>query len=150
MLTKRCFGSPSQNLAEIFSFWCSLVHFNGDITYEHILTFINYLSHNRFWWSSKHGSSFHNMNITVCKFRSKVKIKLSLCFNWAPRHGGVLGEWRYSSTHSSTSALDGGEWSASRPGRYTTSERDPGTHWIGWVGPRAVLDAVVKRKIPSL
>jgi hypothetical protein len=29
-------------------------------------------------------------------------------------------------------------------------ERDPGTHWIGgWVGPRAVLDAMVKRKIPS-
>jgi hypothetical protein len=26
----------------------------------------------------------------------------------------------------------------------------PGTHWIGgWVGPRAVLDAVAKRKIPS-
>jgi hypothetical protein len=25
-----------------------------------------------------------------------------------------------------------------------------GTHWIGgWVDPRAVLDAVVKRKIPS-
>jgi hypothetical protein len=29
-------------------------------------------------------------------------------------------------------------------------ERALGTHWIGgWVGPRAVLDAVVKRKIPS-
>jgi hypothetical protein len=29
-------------------------------------------------------------------------------------------------------------------------ERDPGTHWIGgWVGPTAVLDAVVKGKIPS-
>jgi hypothetical protein len=28
--------------------------------------------------------------------------------------------------------------------------RAPGTHWIGgWVGPRAVLEAVVKRKIPS-
>jgi hypothetical protein len=28
--------------------------------------------------------------------------------------------------------------------------RAPGTNWIGgWVGPRAVLDAVVKRKIPS-
>jgi hypothetical protein len=27
----------------------------------------------------------------------------------------------------------------------------PGTHRIGgWVGPRAVLDAVVKRKIPNL
>jgi hypothetical protein len=26
----------------------------------------------------------------------------------------------------------------------------PGTHWIGaWVGPRAVQDAVVERKIPS-
>jgi hypothetical protein len=59
-------------------------------------------------------------------------------------------EWRYSSTHSLTSALDGGEWSASRPGRFTPKERDPGTHWIpGWVGPRVVLDAVVKRKILS-
>jgi hypothetical protein len=29
-------------------------------------------------------------------------------------------------------------------------KRAPATHWIGgWVGPRAVLDAVVKRKIPS-
>jgi len=29
-------------------------------------------------------------------------------------------------------------------------ERHPGTHWIeGWVGPRAVRDAVAKRKIPS-
>jgi hypothetical protein len=32
--------------------------------------------------------------------------------------------------------------------RFTPRERAPGTHWIGgWVGPRAVLDAVVKRKI---
>jgi hypothetical protein len=49
-----------------------------------------------------------------------------------------------------TSALDGGEWSASRPGRFTPRESPPGTHWIGgWVGSGAVLDAVVKRKIPS-
>jgi hypothetical protein len=48
------------------------------------------------------------------------------------------------------SALDGGEWSASRPGRYTPRERAHSTRGIGgWVGPRAVLDAVVKRKIPS-
>jgi hypothetical protein len=47
-------------------------------------------------------------------------------------------------------ALDGGELSASRPGRFTPRERAPGTHWIGgWAGPRAVLEAVVKRKIPS-
>jgi len=52
-------------------------------------------------------------------------------------------------TQSLTSALDGGEWS-SRPGRFTPMERTLGTHWIGgWVGPRAVLEAVVKRKIPS-
>jgi len=36
------------------------------------------------------------------------------------------------------------------PGRFTPRERFPGTHWIGgWVGPRAILDAVLKRKIPS-
>jgi hypothetical protein len=71
-------------------------------------------------------------------------------FNSAPRHKSLLGEWRYSSTHSLTSALDGGEWSASCPGHFTPRERAPDTHWIGgWVGPRAVLNAVVKRKIPS-
>jgi hypothetical protein len=59
-------------------------------------------------------------------------------------------EWRHSSIHSFTSALDGGEWSASRPGRFIPRERAAGTHWIGgWVGHRAVLDAVVKRKIPG-
>jgi hypothetical protein len=59
--------------------------------------------------------------------------------------------WKYSSTHSLTLALDGREWSASLPSRFTPRERAPGTHWIGgWVGPRAVLDAVVKRTIPSL
>jgi hypothetical protein len=34
-------------------------------------------------------------------------------------HEGVLGEWRYSSAHSSTAAIDEGQWSASRSGRYT-------------------------------
>jgi hypothetical protein len=27
------------------------------------------------------------------------KVKLSPCFNWALQHDGVLGQWRYSSTH---------------------------------------------------
>jgi hypothetical protein len=46
--------------------------------------------------------------------------------------------------HSLTSALDGGEWSASRPARFIPREREPGTHWIGgWVGPIPVLDTVV-------
>jgi hypothetical protein len=61
------------------------------------------------------------------------------------RHEGVFREWRYSSTHSLTSALDGGEWSTSRPSRFTPKERATGIHWIGgWLGLRAVLDMVVK------
>jgi len=45
----------------------------------------------------------------------------------APRHQGVVGEWKYSSTHSLTLELDGGEWSASRPGRFTPRGRTAGT-----------------------
>jgi len=42
------------------------------------------------------------------------------------------------------------KWSASRLGRYNPGERAPATHWIGdLVGPRAGLNAVVKRKNPS-
>jgi hypothetical protein len=56
----------------------------------------------------------------------------------------------YTSTHSFTSALDGDEWTVSRPGRFILMERAAGTRWIGgWVVPRADLDAVVNRKIPS-
>jgi len=48
------------------------------------------------------------------------------------------------------SALDGGEWSASRPSHFTPRERAPGTHWFGgWVGPGAGLDMVLNREIPS-
>jgi hypothetical protein len=53
---------------------------------------------------------------------------LSLCFNGAPRREGVLWQWRYISTHSLISALDRGEWSASRPGRFASRERTPRTH----------------------
>jgi hypothetical protein len=45
-------------------------------------------------------------------------------------------EWMYSSTHSLTSVLDGGDWSASRPGHFTPSET-------------TYLDTMSKRKIPS-
>jgi hypothetical protein len=45
-----------------------------------------------------------------------------------------------------TSALVGGDWSASRPGRFSL-----GTHWIGgWVGPRTGLDNVERRNILPL
>jgi hypothetical protein len=86
----------------------------------------------------------------IFRHDNKVKVKLCLCFNWAPRHGGVLEWWSYSSTHSLTSALDGGKRTDSRPGRFTPKERAPGTPWIGGqLGSITVLDAVVKRRIPS-
>jgi hypothetical protein len=38
----------------------------------------------------------------------KGKVVPVLSLNLASRHEGLLGEWKYISTHSSTSALDGG------------------------------------------
>jgi hypothetical protein len=65
----------------------------------------------------------------------------------ATRHGGAWGERRYSSYLFLTSALDRGEWSASRPGRVLPRGKDPGTHWTGgWVGPRTGLDTEVRGK----
>jgi hypothetical protein len=46
-----------------------------------------------------------------------------------------------------TSALDGGELSASRLCHFTPGEGAPGICCIGgWVGPRVSLDTVEKRK----
>jgi hypothetical protein len=50
-----------------------------------------------------------------------------------------------------TSALVGGEWSASRPGHFNPRGNISGTQWIGsWVGPRAGLDDVDEREILTL
>jgi hypothetical protein len=80
--------------------------------------------------------------------RHKANKVVSVLFNWTPRHGSVLG-----SGGIAPRVLNLGtwwEWSASRPGHFTPSERAPGTHWIGgWVGSGNGLDTVVKRKIPS-
>jgi hypothetical protein len=43
----------------------------------------------------------------------------------ATRHGGAWGERRYSSYSFLTSALDGGKWSASRPGHALPRGKDP-------------------------
>jgi hypothetical protein len=101
-------------------------------------------------WSKSRFSSPEAQLMNRIPIKGKCKVALCFFFNWTPHYGDVLWEWRYSSTHSITSALDGGEWSVLRPCRFTLRERVPGTHWIGgWVGPRAILNAVVKRKIPS-
>jgi len=52
--------------------------------------------------------------------------------------------------HSLTSALYGGEWSASLSDRFITRERAPGTHWLGgWLGSRAGLDTMSNREFPA-
>jgi hypothetical protein len=64
----------------------------------------------------------------------KVKVKLSQCFNWAPRHEGLLGEWSYSSTHSCRRHWMevGGQLHALAN---LPQEKSPWTHLIGgWVG----------------
>jgi hypothetical protein len=54
------------------------------------------------------------------------------------------GERIYSSYSFMTSALDGGEWSASRPGRALA----PGSYWTGgWLGLRGGLDREARVKI---
>jgi hypothetical protein len=46
-----------------------------------------------------------------------------------------------------TLALDGCEWSVSRPGCFIPREIAAGTHWVGgWVGPRTGMNAVEKRE----
>jgi hypothetical protein len=78
-----------------------------------------------------------------------IVVKLSLCLT---KHHAMKTFWGVEVwLHSFlTSAVDRGEWSASRLGRFTPRERAPVTHWIrGSVGPRAVLDVVVERKIPN-
>jgi hypothetical protein len=50
-----------------------------------------------------------------------------------------------------TATLAGGEWSASRPGRFTPGERVLCTNWIGGcVNPSVGLDDVEKRKFLTL
>jgi hypothetical protein len=72
-----------------------------------------------------------------CTVKNYVKVKPSLYTPWRR-----LGGEEYSSYSFTTSALDRGEWSASRPGRaFSPGERTPGTHCTGgWVGPRVGLD----------
>jgi hypothetical protein len=77
---------------------------------------------------------------------NKQNVKLKLSNNTRME---AQGERMYSSYSLTTLALNGGEWSASRPGRASAPrERTPGTHWTGgWVGHRASQDTEARGKI---
>jgi hypothetical protein len=82
----------------------------------------------------------HGCSLLPCRFLSllqharKIKVKQS---HYTPSRR--LREMEYSSYSFTTSALDGSEWSASRPGRALPRESTPGTHCTGvWVGPEPV------------
>jgi hypothetical protein len=92
------------------------------------------------YWTTLLGGSIqckNKMVLSQLTFK-KYKVKQSLYTPWRRLRGE-----EYSSYSFSTSALDGGERSASRPGRaFTLGERTPGTHCTGgWLGPRAGLDS---------
>jgi hypothetical protein len=72
-----------------------------------------------------------------------VKVKLYLCsINLALCHENTRGSGGMAPPFL-TLALDGGKWPASRPGCIS-----PSTYWIGgWVGPRAGLNTIEKRKM---
>jgi hypothetical protein len=77
----------------------------------------------------------------------KVKAKVKL-FPFLTKHHTVKTCWgvKVRLHPFFNSALDGGEWSASLPGHFTTRERAHDTHWVGaWVGLRTGLDAVEKK-----
>jgi hypothetical protein len=85
-----------------------------------------------------------------CYVKDKKKVKLSQCFNWAPHHGGVLGECRCSSTHPLTSALDGDEWSTSRPSLFTPGKEPlvPIGEEAGWA-PEPFWTRLWREKFPA-
>jgi hypothetical protein len=64
------------------------------------------------------------------------------------RYAGAKGEMNYSFFSFLTSALDGGGWSVSRPGRVLPQGNDPSTHGIGgWVGPKSGYDTEARGRI---
>jgi hypothetical protein len=96
-----------------------------------------------------------NLQVTINKsktaarmpFMDKEEVKLSLCLiNEAPGDEDVTGSEVIAPSFL-TSALDEGEWSASRPGRFIPRERAPDILYVErYVGPRAVWTLWSKEK----
>jgi hypothetical protein len=84
--------------------------------------------------------------LTQLSYKVKGKVKLSLCFSITEHH--VMNVYWESGCIAPRILHLCTRWRCA--GSFTPRERAPGAYWIGsWVGPRAVLDAVVKRKLPA-
>jgi hypothetical protein len=124
----------------------SVLHM-GEVVWYYCLIILYRLYSNYYYWVLyviRTFSCIYQIIRITCVLK---KVKLSVCLiNWALCHEDIWGSGDIAPPFL-TSALDGDEWSASRPGCYTPGEVAPNTHWIGgWVGPRAGLNAVEKRK----
>jgi hypothetical protein len=105
-----------------------------DVMREHCLgeknTFItlgsSYFCIEKFFFIQPVFQIFHKVTTVVPKKKAKA-VPLT-------RHGGTWRERRYSSYSFSTSALDVGEWSASRPGRALPRRKDPRYPLYGRLG----------------
>jgi hypothetical protein len=129
------------------SFWFRDVHKFLNIC-GHIWIFEWFLYSENFW-SPGNERGLENSIKHKHKVKVKVKVKLSLCLT---KHHAMKTYWGIEGI--APCILDLGtrwRWVVSlTPRPLYPRERAPGTHWIGgWVGPRAGLDGVVKRKIPS-
>jgi hypothetical protein len=75
-------------------------------------------------------------------FQYNKEVRYRLVSTSVVKHGAMKtygGSGRY---------IDGGEWLASRPGRFTSVERTSGISWMGgWLGSTASLDAVKQIKV---
>jgi hypothetical protein len=78
----------------------------------------------------------HSFYVIIAWWLIKVKDKVVPVLFLTEHHAmKAYWEWRYSSTHSLTSTVDGGEWSASCPGRFTLIPRYPLDRRLG--GPQS-------------
>jgi len=92
--------------------------------------FINF----RCTWKQSHFVNFQTEIVSAALHSLNTHfINILYCFCALTEHHLMKAYWGSGgiTTHSLTSALDGAEWSASRPGRLTPREKAPGTHWIG-------------------
>jgi hypothetical protein len=108
-------------------------------------------SNNWFYWESNQASHAHTHTHTLKDLKESHGVIPRTNCQGVGKKGKVVpvlmtyGGNRSIASPFLTSALDGGQWSASRPGRFNHGKV---LHWTGvWVGPRASLNAVEQRKI---